>query len=256
MTYSNMTHLTEEQIVLHCYGDAADAAAVDQHLAGCRQCRSEFEQVKELLAGIPVIDPPEPPAYLEEKVWLNVRDRLPEKTNSGWKRMFSPSKWAVAGVTAVLVLGAFLAGRYSQRPPVNQPVQAAVVSPTKILLVAVGDHLDRSQMLLVEIMNSDSKAPVDFSAEQQQARNLLDANRLYRVSAQHSGDPSVARVLDDLERVLSEIANGPSDLSPQDVKEIREHIQSQDLLFKIHVIGSNTRKPAALPDTNTGTQRL
>jgi hypothetical protein len=251
-----MTHLTEEQIVLHCYGDAADPAAVDQHLAACWQCRSEFEQVKELLAGIPVIDPPEPPAYLEEKVWLNVRDRLPEKTNSGWKRIFSPSKWAIAGATAVLVLAAFLAGRYSQHPPVSQPVQAAVVSPAKIFLVAVGDHLDRSQMLLVEIMNSDAKAPVNFSAEQQQARNLLDANRLYRLSAQRSGDPAVAVVLDDLERVLTEIANSPSDLSPQDVKEIRERIQSQDLLFKIHVIGSNTRKPDAVPDTNTGTQRL
>jgi len=106
--------------------------------------------------------------------------------------------------------------------------------------VAVGDHLERSQMLLVEIMNADSdaKGTLDFSDEQQQARDLLDANHLYRLSAQHVGDPQVARVLDDLGRVLAEIANGPTELSPGDLKEIRSRIQSQELLFKIKVVGS------------------
>ena len=37
-----MKHLSEEQIVLHYYGDADDAAGIERHLAGCAECRDEF----------------------------------------------------------------------------------------------------------------------------------------------------------------------------------------------------------------------
>jgi hypothetical protein len=107
-----------------------------------------------------------------------------------------------------------------------------------VVLIAVGGHLERSQMLLVEIMNAEGKGPVDFSTEQQQARDLLDANHLYRLSAQHAGDPQVARLLDELGRVLAEVANGPEELSPRDLQQIRSQIQSDNLLFKVRVVGS------------------
>ena len=237
-----MKHLSEEQIVLHCYGDASDGPAIERHLEACEQCRAEFEHVKSLLAEIPPIEAPEPPAYLEEKVWLNVRDASPEKRPSGWAHVFSPSKWAITAAMAVVVIAAFLAGRHWRPEPAKPPVQSVEVNPNKILLVAVGDHLERSQMLLIEIMNSDAQGGLDLSGEQEQARNLLDSNRLYRLSAQRSGDPGVAHVLDDLERVLTQIADGPSDLSPGDLHQIREQIKSQDLMFKMHVIGTNARK--------------
>jgi len=102
----------------------------------------------------------------------------------------------------------------------------------------VGDHLEKSQILLVEIMNADVRASADLSNEQRQARDLLDANRLYRVSAQQTGDPAVAGLLDDLGRVLTEIANAPSTLTQADLQAIRGRIQSQGLLFKIRVVGS------------------
>ena len=111
-------------------------------------------------------------------------------------------------------------------------------------------------MLLVEIMNSSEKDPIDLSGEQVHARDLLDANRLYRVSAQRSGEPAVAHLLDELERVLAEIADGPSELSPNELKKVRSRIQSQDLLFKIHVIGSKVTKPGSAASASPANQRL
>ena len=70
-------------------------------------------------------------------------------------------------------------------------------------------------MLLVEIMNADDKSVLDKSTEMQ-ARDLLDTNRLYRVSAQQTGDPRIAHLLDQLGRVLVEIANAPSQVSTDD----------------------------------------
>lgn len=235
-----MNHLSEEQIVLHYYGDAENAAEVSRHLDQCPACRGEFERVELLLRGITPTEVPAPPAFFEEKLWLNVRDRLPKKRAGLRAWLASPRAWALAGSMAVLLVAAFLAGRFwphgAGAPPAGPPVAA---NPQRIVLVAVGDHLERSQMLLVEIMHNDDRGHIDFTAEQQMARDLLDDNHLYRVSAQNVGDPQIARVLDDLGRVLAEVANGPAEITPRDLQEIRGRIQSQGLLFKIRVVNAD-----------------
>jgi hypothetical protein len=252
-----MNHLTEEQIVLHCYGDAESGENIERHLAACSECRAEFEKVKALLREIPATAVPELPAYLEQKLWLNLRDHLIEEKSPAWRGFFAPQKLAAAAAVIVLVLAAFVAGRFWPRPDhgVNPP-QVAQANPGRVVLLAVGDHLERSQMLLIEIMNSDAKDKTAIAGEQELARNLLDDNRLYRQSAQRSGDPEVAHLLDELERVLVEVANAPPDVSAANVREIRGRIQSQDLLFKIHVLGTKLSRPETKYDSGSGTQRL
>ena len=255
-----MNHLSEEQIVLHYYGDAEDATEVERHLAACAECRSEFARVQSMLQQIEPLEIPEPAAGFEEKTWLNLRDRLPEK--AGFLRRLlrpSPPKWAFAGVMALLLVAAFLAGRFWPREGQHVAHQPpSQVNPQRVVLVAVGDHLERSQMLLVEIMNADTKGPIDFSSEQAEARELLDRNHLYRVSSQQAGDPQVARLLDQLGRVLAEIANGPAEVSPEDLQQVRHAIQSEGLLFKVRVVGSEVNSRARRPELSGGSvnQRL
>ncbi|HEY7403799.1 MAG TPA: hypothetical protein VIB39_09770 [Candidatus Angelobacter sp.] len=248
-----MNHLSEEQIVLHYYGDADAPGEINQHLAACAECRAEFERLQSMLRQIEPLEVPEPAANFEQKTWLNIRDRLPEK-GGFLRRLFgAQQKWAVAGLVAVLVVGAFLAGRYSLRPvPPKSDGTTAQANPQKIVLVAVGDHLERSQMLLVEIMHNEDTGHIDFTAEQQLARDLLDDNHLYRVSAQQVGDPQVARVLDQLGRVLAEIANGPSEVSSSDLEQVRHTIQSEGLLFKVRVIQSEVNSKLQQPEKLSG----
>lgn len=246
-----MSHLSEEQIVLHYYGDAEEASEIERHLAACPDCRAEFARVQSTLQQIEPLEVPEPPQGFEEKTWLNLRDRLPEK--GFLRRIFgAQAKWALAGAMVVLVAAAFLAGRFWPRPVQQIVQQPAQVNPQRIVLVAVGDHLERSQMLLVEIMNADTKGPVNFSSEQAEARELLDDNHLYRVSNRQTGDPHVARVLDELGSVLAEIANGPRELSPGDLMQIRRTIQSENLLFKVRVMGSEVNSKARQPEQASG----
>ncbi|HET9792021.1 MAG TPA: hypothetical protein VFR08_12015 [Candidatus Angelobacter sp.] len=255
-----MKHLSEEQIVLHYYGDAEDTAGVAQHLGECAACRAEFERVQSLLQHIEPIQIPEPSAAFEEKTWLNIRDRLPEKR--GWTAWLqSPKEWALAGSMVALLVAAFVAGRFWPHAGTVTPAPPVIANsnPQQVVLVAVGNHLERSEMLLVEIMNSDGKAPLDFSNEQERARDLLDANHLYRVSAQQSGDPKIAHLLDQLGRVLAEVANGPEKMSPEDLKEIRGRIESEGLLFKVRVVGSDVNSRVRRREQSTpanATQRL
>src|SRR5215471_17956294 len=110
-----MKHLSEELIVLHYYGASESEGEARLHLEACSECRGEFERVKGLLESIQPIEVPEPPPVFEEKTWLNVRDRLPER-RSGMRRWFAaPPKWAMAGAMALLLVVAFLAGIYWPR---------------------------------------------------------------------------------------------------------------------------------------------
>src|SRR5437879_13086900 len=158
---------------------------------------------------------------------------------------FRMLNWSMAGAMAVLLVGAFLARRHWQpRQGVKPPDLASGNKPQMDRLVAltVGSHLESSQILLIEVMTQMPQDKTDFSAEQGRARDLLDANRLYRVSAARGKDPAVQHTLDELERVLVEIANSPSELQSGDVERLQKMIENQGLLFKVRVIGSKMRQ--------------
>ena len=79
------------------------------------------------------------------------------------------------------------------------------------------------------------------TGEQERAAGLVGESRLYRQTAAHTGDTAVASVLDDLDRVMLEIAHSPSRLSPEDLEKLRQRLQAEGILFKIRVLGSNVR---------------
>jgi len=110
-----------------------------------------------------------------------------------------------------------------------------------VLKAAVGDYLERSQGILIELANANPGTEVNISSEQERAQNLLTESRLYRQTAVQTGNVAVAGVLEELERVLLDIAHSPAEISPQELGELRQRLEDQGILFKIRVLGSNVR---------------
>lgn len=237
-----MKHVTEEQLILHYYGESEDRQGIDNHLAGCDACRAQYRALEGLLAAVEVPPVPERSESYGSEVWQRLRPRLAEPAGFGWADFFQPRRWTLAGAVATLVLAAFLLGRFWPRPEtqVAQPISPQVRE--RILLVAVGDHLERSEMVLIELLHAQGNGTVDISSEQQRAEELVEANRLYRQTAARAGEAGVASVLDDLERILLEVANSPSKLSSPEVDELRRRIEAKGILFKVRVIGSQVRE--------------
>jgi hypothetical protein len=176
--------------------------------------------------------------------------------NMTWPRL------ALAGGVAVLVLVAFVAGRYTQPLTPAAPAVAEASPATvreRVLLVAVGDHLERSRMVLAEIINQPDADAADLIPEQAAAEDLVATNRLYRQTALESGHPAMASTLEELERVLVEIANGRSTATTGDLTRLRERIESQGLIFKVTILGTQVRQrqhdvsaaPATGPKSST-----
>jgi hypothetical protein len=111
-----------------------------------------------------------------------------------------------------------------------------------VLIVAVGDHLERSQMVLVELMNTPAAATVNITGEQARAEDLVATNRLFRQTAAYAGDAALDDVLDDLERVLMEIVNGPAEVTADELNALRARIESRGILFRVRVLSSEIRE--------------
>jgi hypothetical protein len=234
-----MNHIGEDQLVLFYYGESAEAQAIESHLYSCESCRSEFRALQLVLNTVDSVSVPERPADYGQGIWKRIEPRLAIR-----RRRPVRLWWIWVPAMAALLLGAFLAGSLWQRAgaPGVAMKQSNQQIRERILLVAVGDHLERSQMVLAELDNApDGKGKLDISGERQMAEDLLDDNRLYRQTARTTGDNSMASVLDDLERVLLEIAHSPSEISSEQLNDLREQIESRGLLFKVRVLGSEAR---------------
>jgi hypothetical protein len=227
-------------------------------LEECGDCRELYTSLQRVLNVVDSLPVPDRGSDYGAQVWQRIEHRLPARRRFQWLAS-SPWRWAAASTAfAALMVAAFFAGRfYPQQGAGRSPKLLAEDShaPERILLVAVGDYLERSQMVLVELVNSSSKGPLDISAEQERAGDLVTETRLYKQTAAHTGDTNVASVLDELERVLVDITHAPSKISPQELRSLRQRLEAQGILFKIRVLGSNVRNQD-VPAAKTAGQTL
>lgn len=241
------THLTEEELILHFYSESerGEEARIDSHLASCAECQAARQQLVNVMTLVDSATPVEAPLGFERTAWARLEPKLPPSRSAlRWTRsvLWFP-QWALAGGVAALVFAAFIAGRVSSVAPVTMPYEAvAKLDPDRVLHATVGDHLDRTQMMLVELVNAEAGHADVLAGEQPRAADLVAANRLLRVSAQQSGDAAIVDLLDDLERMLMEIANAPANASSNELTDLQARITTQDLLFRLRVIASEMRQ--------------
>jgi hypothetical protein len=242
-------HLTDDDLVLHFYGEMASAAEAQAaaHLAGCDECLRSYTRLQRVLAVVDAMPAPSLPDGFERTVWARLEPALPPRR--GWVSWFVTGPANLAWVAAVLLLvaGAFFAGRLSTPPAGRGAAQMASAAEIReaVLLSDLGEHLDRSQTVLIELASAEGPAAgdaVDMSLERERAEDLVAANRLYRQSASAGGDAAVTELLDELERLLVELAASPDHMSPDDLERVQQRIATKDLLFKLRVVSSGVRE--------------
>ena len=258
-----MKHYNEEDLILYYYEERPRGADIQQHLDSCGQCAAAY---RDLVATLKLVATPEAPDRGDQyglEVWQRIRHQLPEQEMPWWSAWFRADRLALAGAFAVLLLAAFVAGRWWSATSAPAPAVASVAAPAassafspaaanedsrqRILLTSVADHLDRSERVLTDFMNAPAGG--DLSAEKGWAEDLVATSRLYRQDAVESGEASVALVLDELERSLLEIVHTPSRATAARLDEIRRRIDAASLLFKVRVLGNELRQREGQPDS-------
>ena len=258
-----MKHVTEEELIAYREGIAEQRTVISEHLAACKECGSELERIEAILAALDTLSVPEPGADYGRQVWRQIAPRLTEKPGRWWQVWFEPRRLAAAGVVVALIVAAFVAGRITKRGNPRDDVANKEQVRERILVVAVGEHLGHSERMLVELSNAAPDSPaqkaVNISAEQRRAEDLLQENRLYRQTALQEGDTGLASVLDELERVLLDVAHSPDEVTPAQLEAIQKKIEARGILFKVRVVNSELQQrqevPAPAPPRNDSTKR-
>jgi hypothetical protein len=242
-----MKHLKEEELIGYREGETTQREAIAEHLTSCTACRTELERIEAVLSALDNLPVPERGPEYGRAVWQQIAPRLPEKAGRGWRAWFETRRWVAIGATAAIVGAAFVAGRWSSKPKdFGSPAASVAQVRERVLVVAVGEHLGKSEMVLMELANAMTPVPgqrqINISAEQRRAEDLLDANRLYRETARQDGDAALASVLDDLERVLIDVAHSPEEITPAKLESLQKRIEAHGILFKVRVIGKELQE--------------
>ena len=258
-----MKHLKEEELIAYREGVAEQRAAILEHLAGCEECRGELQRIEAVLAALDTLPVPDPGSDYGRHVWQQIAPRLAEKPGRWWQVWMEPRRLAAASGILALIIVAFVAGRVSKRGNAPDNIASQEQVRERVLVVAVGEHLGHSERMLVELSNAAPNDPkqkeVNISAQRRRAEDLLQDNRLYRQTALQEGDAGLASVLDELERVLLDVAHSSGEVTPAQLEAIQKKIEGRGILFKVRVLNKELQqrqeatKPA--PSQNESAKR-
>ena len=250
-----MSHYSEDDLILYYYGEGRRRADIERHLAACGSCGAAYGQIAGTLSLVTAPEAPERDERYGLEVWQRIRHQLPEQETAWWPAWLQWDRLALAGAAAalcVMIIAAFVAGRLWPRQDLTLTKNGADTSAdagTRVRMAAISDHLERSERVLLDVMNASGArgAHIDVSDAQGWAADLIDDNRLYREAASRAGDTMIADVLDDLERNLLEIVHGPSTLTPAQLEQVRVRLDAAALLFKVRVLHDELRERETAP---------
>jgi hypothetical protein len=253
-----MTHLTEEELIEHYYSKGEGTA--NRHLEECAECAEAYAALQSDLAQMMPAEPPTRDASYGEQVWTSIAFTLPvyHSSQKHWMRIGLWRGLSYAAVCGLLLAGAFFAGRHWEQErrrstAENNPAQAR----QRVILVVLGDHLDRTERLLVELKHADAGSTEMVSPLRDEARSLLAANGACRQDAAQIGDPALSTALERLNPLLSELANqpDPDSMNHTTLARLQKEINANGLLFEVRVLRSRIpdHKSAATAQLNGGT---
>ena len=222
-------HLSDEEMVLEYYGESRAT-----HLEDCAECRERLRQLQVSLNLMNSYTAPEPDPKLEARVWAKVSKEIGVKRRSNWKWF----AWPVIVMASLLV--AFFVGRVTKAP--DGVTAIAYLPQQQILRAAAAEHFERSQMVLMETSNGAARLT------RARAEELISNNRLLRRSAEQAGQVGTAELLEELERVLLEIAHSPETMSQEEATALQARIREQGLLFRVRLLGKQDMKNTELAE--------
>ncbi len=243
-----MSHLSDRQLVEIYYGDGA-VGRMQGHVVSCTECAARYASLRAALDAVEAPPPAEPESGFEQRLWLQLAPRLDRTGGRALFRHFRRPRWMgafnwrMAAAMAAMLLAGFFAGRYRPQPKAQEAGRADEASRQRVRLAALSDHLERSEFVLLELVNAEGKPDVNIRLEQQWAGELLDDNRLLREAAQSDGDLAAATLLDDLERIFLDVVHEPSTLDALQMDALRQRVESGETLFRVRLLGRQLRTP-------------
>jgi len=247
-------HPSDDELIQHGSGDLPAHAQdeVDTHLRLCAPCRAISDDVRESLALVHLADVPDPGADFEDRMWARISPLVPRQRRLWSARQLVPViAWAAVVIGMLAVSAASLSYRDRSRFPVNTSLETRSGAPRRVLLAALDDHFAETEMLLVELLNGPGTGHESLEFERATAGDLVASGRLYRETAEDTGQRQFAEIIDELEPVLVDVARSQDAVEQDELAGWRERIEDAGLLFKVRA-ATNEVRVRREPPVSTG----
>lgn len=238
--------------------DESRRKEIEAHISSCDRCYAEHQILKE---GVRLFPAPQtnPSAEKSEAYWhdfaLTVEQRIQSgekkrtSTNPLWETiesLFTYRKSYVAtfaGGMAVVLLALILwsSTRILQKEE-KQLAEGGLTTPAQLVRDELGNYFSKSKNLFVGITNikMERGERVDLSVERTAARSLILQARYLN---EQTTDARAQQLLQDLERILIELANMEEQVDLPDVELLRTGIRQENMLFKIRMAEERFSQP-------------
>jgi hypothetical protein len=160
---------------------------------------------------------------------------------------------AAAALLAVAILGALVGWLETAAvtPSAGRPADEAVRETTSARDDAAGAvrqatwlesqtsrHLDRAQLLLRSVRNTQAMSASELRYERTLSRELVIRNRLLRRRAEQQEDAAAVDVLVQVEPLLVDIANLPDDAAGGEIAALQSLIRSHGIIAALRLYAS------------------
>ena len=255
-------HLNIEELVAMYYRETApgDTRSARMHMEDCAECAAAFRSLENDLKSLGIVDAPERDENYGERMWQRVAEglpsterllsaeRLPKTARPELRRKWRLGLWtglSYAAGCAALAAAAFYVGtvwehqQHLKREAAREAQHKLhPQQKPRVVVVVLGDHLDRSERLLVELKHADADNQELVRPLREEAKGLLAANQVFQEDAERSGDEDLSQALDKLEGLLKEIANEPGGLNAASLERLQQQMTKEGLLFEVRVLRS------------------
>jgi putative zinc finger protein len=246
----------------------AEMAEVAAHLGSCERCTREVAEIREIVTlsagNLSAPSDQRSPEYWN-RFAASVERRI-ESSSSGrigrgmtvlddLAAFFTlrPRALAVFGTALGAVVLTLLLFRIGHTPS-EEPAKVAQIEEGSAPVVPadnrIGDYFRKSKVLLVGIthLKTDDDQQLDLTRESRVSRELLDDARYLK---NQPLDLRSARLIDDLQKILVELANIKEHEGLPNVDIIRSGIHRENLLFKIRMAEASCDSTRFVPVRDT-----
>jgi hypothetical protein len=240
----------KEDMVLLLYGELTDKdkSEVMAHIEECSACAEEWESTKGVFAVLDETKDESAPEADWERCWDTIQTDMEKgarveerKKSERERRFFMRPGWiyAAASVLAIFVLGVLI-GRFwlASDSQIVADTGSQTLGSSAYIKQTLNEHFETLKPLLVSYANysAEENGRETITLDKEIVKSLLIQNFLLKKLVVES-DPQAGEILEDLDLVLREIKNMPSDdtWAPSQVKEI---IDEREILFKMDILKS------------------
>jgi len=225
--------------------DSAQQSKLQTHLESCANCRSLFAELKaannelsDLGVGSSNFDDIPERASLEnlfEKLEPGLDKVDAAKYHQLPKRNIAPWAAAITAIAASVIVFISLPSNTPGDSPISSVEQPQIVS-TEGVSQDLMNYLDRAQVMLMQVANSESSNGSVIPVTNKFARNMaIEANLLSTIEDDNVNSGQ-KKLLKDIEFLLLQLANLDESNMEAGVALMQRYLEENSVLFKIRLL--------------------